>query len=276
MIATVSDDVAWEIFQMAKVKKFAVSVAAALLVSATSASAMITTFAQFVNASGGRNIRWVNNGTSATNGTGGRLYTTASGTGTAPAASNVLFKFEQSPLSLLSFIPSTFFMDITVASGNPATAMGTTLVQPIPMGGFSFLTSVPIMVGSTTFAPGSNLLTATFTMASVDGSGSAGFYGNTSMASMTYTSDFLDFSGTTDRDFSMGLTSITPTLFQSVVGGPKALRTFRAFANGSFSSNPAPMIPSIPEPEVWGMMVVGFGLVGLQIRRRKLPVTVVA
>lgn len=265
---------------MSKVKTIAVSVAAALLVSATSASAMITTFAQFVNASGGRNVRWVNNGTgpaaTATNGTGGRLYTTASGTGTAPAAANTLFKFEQAPLSILGFIPSTFFMDIIVPSGNPAMLMGSTLVQDIPSGGFSFLTSVPVTIGSTTFATGSNLLTATFMMSSIDGSGSAGFYGNTSMATMTFTSDFLDFSGTTDRDFSMGMTSITPTLFRSTVGGPKALRSFRAFANGSFSSNPAPVIPGIPEPEVWGLMVVGFGLVGLQVRRRNRPAVVVA
>lgn len=261
---------------MSNVKNIAVAVAAAVLVSATSASAMITTFAQFVNASGGRNVRWVNNGTNGTNGTGGRLFTTASGTGTAPANSAALFMFEQAPLSGLGFIPANFFMDITVASGNPATSSGSILMQPIPMGGFSFTNSVAVTIGSTTFAAGSNLLTATFTMAVIDGSGSSGFYGNTSMAVLNYTSDFLDFTNTNNRDFSMALTSVSPTLFQSIAGGPKALRTFRAFANGSFSSNPAPVIPSIPEPEVWGLMVVGFGMVGVQIRRRKRTPTVVA
>jgi hypothetical protein len=263
---------------MMKFKSVAAAAATALLVTATGASAAIVTFAQFTNASGGRNVRWVNNGTSGTNGTGGRLYTTATAVGTSPANTATMFSFVQAPLAGLGMIPANFFMDITVASGNAATASGTTRIQAIPTGSFSFTTTAPVVLGTTVFAPGSNLLTGVFTGGTISGSGTSGsFFGDTSGSTLTYTSDFLFFGLTADRDFAMGLTSITQPLFRSTAGGPKALRSFRAFANGSFASNPAPIpFGTIPEPQVWGLMVVGFGLVGVQVRRRRQAPVVTA
>jgi hypothetical protein len=261
-----------------KIKSVATAIAAALLVTATGASAAIVTFAQFTNASGGRNVRWVNNGTNGLNGTGGRFYTTSSPTGTAPANSAAMFSFVQAPLAGLGMISANFFMDITVASGNAATASGTTRIQDVPTGVFSFTTTAPLVFGMTVFAPGSNLLTGTFTGGTISGSGSSGsFFGDTSGSTLVYTSDFLNFSLTADRDFAMGLTSITQPLFRSTAGGAKALRSFRAFANGGFASNPAPTpFGAIPEPQVWGLMVVGFGLVGVQVRRRRQAPVVTA
>ena len=45
--------------------------------------------------------------------------------------------------------------------------------------------------------------------------------------------------------------------------------------SGSFSlaSPPAP-IPSVPEPAIWGMMIVGFGLIGGAVRYRRRSATV--
>lgn len=261
-----------------KIKTTATAIAAALLLTATGASAAIVTFAQFTNSSGGRNVRWVNNGTNGVNGTGGRLYTTASPTGTVAANSAASFSFVLAPLSGLGMIPANFFMDITVASANPATASGTTRIQAVPTGSFSFTTTAPVFFGNAIFAPGSNLLSGTFTAGTISGSGTSGsFFGDTSGSTLVYTSDFLNFSLTADRDFAMGLTSITQPLFRSTAGGAKALRSFRAFANGGFASNPAPIpFGAIPEPQVWGLMVVGFGLVGVQVRRRQHAKVVVA
>lgn len=258
------------------IESIGLAIACAALMSVPSAAAVDPTFAQFFNPTADRNIRWVNSagGDLSTSGTGGRLYTTASSSGTDPAAALTQFQFLGSPLESLSFIEADFFMDITVGSGNPATRQGAVLAQPIPTGGFSFTTRAPITFGRSNFAAGANLLTATFSDGVIIGSGStASFTGNTGSGALVFTSDFLDFSGTSLRDFSLSLTQISPSLRQVTTGGDRALRTFRAFSAGSFSSDPAPIaIPTgIPEPEAWGLMVVGFGLVGLKARRRNRP-----
>jgi hypothetical protein len=273
-----------EKFLMIKLKTLAAASVVSLMLAATGASAAITTFAQFAPRTSARNLRWVNNGTctpaatcNATNGTGGRLYTTATGTATAPGNAPVNFQFLQPGLVGLGAISANFFMNVTVPSGNPATLSGTTLGQALPTGGFSFTSTAPITIGSVTFAAGTNLLSATFTNGRIGGSATSGsFIGNSSIGTLLYTSDFLDFTSVLATDFSMSLTSISPSLFRSTTGGAKALRTFRAFSNGSFSSDPAPIVVGIPEPEMWGLLVVGFGLVGLQVRRRNRTASVAA
>jgi hypothetical protein len=50
----------------------------------------------------------------------------------------------------------------------------------------------------------------------------------------------------------------------------KSLRSFRATATGSFSSDPAPTITALPEPGAWAMLIAGFGLVGFAARRRSI------
>ena len=87
---------------------------------------------------------------------------------------------------------------------------------------------------------------------------------------MTFTSDFLDFTPTIERDLSISLSSILPSLSAST-GANKALKSFKAVAGGQFSSDPAPLINGlvvVPEPGVWMMMIAGFGLVGVSARRR--------
>ena len=56
--------------------------------------------------------------------------------------------------------------------------------------------------------------------------------------------------------------------------GNGALRSFRAVAGGSFSSDPAPLAAAavVPEPSTWAMLLTGFFMVGLSVRRRAAKV----
>lgn len=261
---------------MTKLKSLVAAGAVALALSGTAANAAITTFAQFSAITSAPNVRWVNNGTTTSNGTGGRFYTTTNGTATAPGAVAVKFDYLAPILAPLGQINANFFMDITVAN-TPATASGANRIQDIPSGGFSFTSTQSFTVGSTFYAAGSNLLTGTFTSGQIFGTQTSGsFSGNSVDGTLIYTSDVLDFTNTISRDYSMSLTSITPSLFRGTVPTARALRTFRALATGSFSSDPAPIVNAIPEPQIWGLMVVGFGLVGVQVRRRSRQSAVAA
>lgn len=260
------------------------AIAASTLVASAPANAVITTFAQFSAVGQASNVRWVNNGVAKTStasntdtGTGGFLYTTATGTGTAPANVAVNFEFLQSQLASVGPIGANFFMDITVASGNAATAMGTFRIQNIPTGAFSFTSTQAFSVNNVTYAAGTNLLTGTFSSGTIFGSGSSGsFSGNSTDGTLVYTSDVLDFTNAIDLDYSMGFTSISPVLFRSTTGGNKALRTFRTLATGSFSSDPAPLVIAVPEPASWLLMIAGFGMVGVAARRRSRQTSVAA
>ena len=260
------------------------AIAASALVASAPANAVITTFAQFSAVGQAANVRWVNNGvvktstvSNTTTGTGGFLYTTATGTGTTPANVAVHFEFLQASLASVGPISANFFMDITVASGNAATAVGTFRIQNIPTGSFSFTNKQAFSVNNVTYSVGSNLLTGTFTTGTIFGSSSSGsFSGNSEDGTLVYTSDVLDFTNTLSRDYSMGFTSITPAIFRSTTGGNKSLRTFRALATGSFSSDPAPLVIAVPEPSSWLLMIAGFGLIGVAARRRSRQTSVVA
>ena len=165
-------------------------------------------------------------------------------------------------------------MDVIVPSGNPATNAAGVLTQSLPVGSFSFTSKTALVHNSITYAAGSNLLSGTYTNAKLIGSGtSGGVFGNTSLGSLVFTSDFLNFSNTTIRDFSISVTSINAPLFQSLAGNGKALRTFRGFTTGSFSTEPP---VGVPEPQVWGLLVIGFGLIGVQVRRRNHRTAVAA
>jgi hypothetical protein len=143
------------------------------------------------------------------------------------------------------------------------------LIQPNLTGAFSFLSTTALTVGSTTYAAGSNLLSGSFTDVTIAGqnnASSAAYNGSTGGgAIITYTSDFLTFAPGSDYDLSISLGSLAPLL--SATAG-QALNSFRAYSTGSFSSEPAPTVNAVPEPAVWGLMIVGFGLIGVQSRRR--------
>jgi hypothetical protein len=255
-----------------KLKMSTVSVSAAVAAAALVASpsqAVITTFASYTAIGTGANVYWKNNNGTA-NGTGGSIYTIANSNATTPGTAKISFSFLQGALSPVTNVVADFTLLASVTNSPALTAGGFKIEQNIA-GSFSILSTTAISIGSTTFAAGANLLSGTFTLGTIFGAtnGTSGSFSSatTSGATITYTSDFLDFLPTLDRDFALSLTSITPGLNSST---NRALRTFKALSTGSFSTDPAPTpIVAVPEAATWAMFIGGFGLMGASLRRRR-------
>jgi hypothetical protein len=97
---------------------------------------------------------------------------------------------------------------------------------------------------------------------------------NTSLGSLlSFTFDVLNFADISGADFSMGLSTLTPAFLRS--SNLTVLWSFRAVFGGQFSTDPA-LETSVPEPEVWALLVVGVGLVSVQVRRRSRPTSIAA
>lgn len=258
---------------------------AAIIVSALGAApalAAITTFASFSPIGTGSNFRWVNDGANNT-GTGGSAISISTVGSVTQGSRLVAFSFLQPSIAdAVNNVNAIFSLNSSVPSGNPASQLGGFLIQEGIGGSFSFTSTTDITVGTNFYAAGSNLLTGTFVSAALAGQRngtSANFGGSTAAGDVVvYTSDFLTFENSIQQDFSMSLTSVTGPVqalpFASVPTA--ALRSFRAVASGTFSADPAPIVNGVPEPEMWGLMVVGFGMVGVQVRRRARRATLVA
>ncbi|MFM9827641.1 MAG: PEPxxWA-CTERM sorting domain-containing protein [Sphingomonas sp.] len=235
---------------------------AASFAAATPASAVITTFANFSAGPGGANVQFLN----AASNRNAVFFTTATNSSTTLGARRVTFNFVPSEFNAIGPVSALWSLSGAVTN-TAAVIRGTNIFQSNIAGSFSFISTSAITFGSTTYAAGSNLLSGTFTNATIAGqrNGSfGGFSGFTPVSSITYTSDFLTFVPGSDYDFALALGEITPALNATP---SSALSTFRAVASGQFSSDPAP-IAAIPEPATWAMMIVGFGLVGGALRRR--------
>lgn len=266
---------------MIKFKMFAGIMVLGAGIAAVPAQAVITTFASFSPIGNATNLRWVNSGSNGSSGTGGTVYSTATGTGTVPGSRDVSFSFLLPALSpLVSDVTAIFTLNGAVAAGNPVLLIGNFLLQDNVAGSFSFLSTSAITVGHTIYAAGSNLLTGTFTGTAIAGQRngtSASFAGSTAGGDLlTYTSDFLSFMNVQDSDFSMSLSSVASPLQAIPTSGTptRALRSFRAVGSGTFSTDPAPLVNGVPEPEMWALMLAGFGMVGLQLRRRGTMVSI--
>jgi hypothetical protein len=153
-------------------------------------------------------------------------------------------------------------------TNTPATRNGTQITQTSLTGTFSFTANNTVTYGN---ASGRNLLSGSFSQVTFTGTNAGstgGINGSTTGGStISYTSDFLNFSRGSSYDIGFTLTSIAPLLsFTS----NRALPSFRGVLTGNFSSNPAPLPPSIPEPGTWAMMIAGIGLIGFARRRRRI------
>jgi hypothetical protein len=148
--------------------------------------------------------------------------------------------------------PQAAIITLTSTAATPATTFGPFLSQPID-GATDTLTFTRV-------SDNANLLTVTFTgnLTGFDGDVSATLSSNTlSGDSLTYTSAFLDFSGTTARSLGLNVAGIDPAFTQNDNG---FLDNFTADLTGGFSSSPAPA--AVPEPTsvvVFG----GLGAIGL-------------
>lgn len=248
---------------------FAIRATLIAAVAAAAVPAHAVTFASYTQVGNTTTFRFANTGNAAARATDATFMTNASGT--TPGAVNVRFSFTQPGAGLgglVNNVAATLLITGSVARNTPATG---NLVQPGLTGTMTFLSTAPITLSGprfgtpVTLATGSNLLTVSFSNASITtstGSSTGTFAGTT----VTYTSDFLDFGGGANS-FSLNMTNITPTA-QAATGANRALRTARSRLAGSFNAAIAPANSAAPEPAAWAMLVLGFGLVGTSLRRR--------
>lgn len=248
--------------------------------AATPALAVVETFATFSAATSARNLRFVNTGNSSVRTTDATVYTTATGTSNSPGAVAVTFSFLQPALApFVSDVSALYTLNGTISRGSPVAGSGL-FVQSNYSGTFSFITTSAITISgpgyiTTTYAAGSNLLSGSFSdgtiVGNIGGTSGSSFASGPAGATVSFTSDFLDFSGVVSLDRAISLTAVTAA-FGKHAGSNGALNSFRAVVGGQFSSDPAPVINAVapvPDAQTWAMLVMGFGLVGVSVRRRR-------
>lgn len=122
--------------------------------------------------------------------------------------------------------------------------------------------------GSYSFTSGTtNYLTVNFSDAilNVIGLGGSGSMFRTSPLglSIDYTSNFLDLSQLVAADFAIAFSAITPPY--NIEANGLASR-YQSNIAGTFAGESG----AVPEPSAWAMLLMGFGLTGLIVRRRRM------
>lgn len=195
--------------------------------------AQTTTFAQFVERTGSQDFVFTNNTTSA------NFNTVAGG-------SAIFFLYQNiSGLdpSLQGFQNARLFIQTTTTT--PATLSSNTLIQPLDQViTISIVRDTPAPVGVGT-GTRTNLLTAVIstntavpTLSGTNTGNAASLDWTTPDHIVTYTSDFLNFTGTIQRNLAFAFSSVTPVL---TLGTNGFLRSFTAAGAGTFASNPPPV-----------------------------------
>ena len=197
----------------------------------------LVTFAQFLEKTGSQDFVFTNNTNNAVFGTvsGGSpidfRYSNISGLDPA------LQGFQNAHLSL------------STSTNQPTTASGSTLTQAFN-GGVSTIqvirdTPAPVGNGART-----NLLTVTFSpnnnspsLAGSNFGNSASFSATTPDHTVTLTSDFLDFSNSSQRNLALSFSSLLTDLRMDA---GNFLKSFTAAGSGTFASNPPPTVVAVP------------------------------
>jgi hypothetical protein len=228
--------------------------AAALLLAAAPASA-ITTFADFSPASNMANL----------------FYTgTLDGTGSITStAAPVQFSF-LNPDGTSDLVTFDALMDFSAMTGSAQVVSGLAIL-PISAGTIAFTSASAVTYNGHT---GTNLLTVSFDGGALTGAlgGSTANYGaSTPPYTVNFTSDFLDFSGSTTRDLALAIDAINPS-----VGFAFGSSRFNAGSiTGNFGADISTGLPegAVPEPASWAMMLCGFGLAGSVLRSQRRRTT---
>lgn len=212
-----------------------------------SAAADLSTFAQYTQIGRSNNLGFTQSASQT-----GRTFATN-------GAPTVNFSFLDSGFTTVAF----FTFSGTVADGNPATVTGPSEYQQDGLNGsFSFLSKTGFMIDSVNYAAGTNLLSATFSDAAINSTGTCGSVSNSTLLghSIVYTSSVLDVDAFTGKDVSFTLTSARPAI--TATAG-HSLSNFSASSTGSFAG------ATVPEPSSWALMLLGFGGIGAIVRRRR-------
>lgn len=226
-------------------------------------SGQTTTFAQFLEQNGTQDFVFTNNTSSA-------AFNTIGG------GSPIAFRYQNIsglPPALQGFQDAHMF--VTTTTTQPGAPNGGNVVQP-----FNQVVTVqifrdtpaPIGVGS---GSRTNLLTAIIspnanapTISGSNGGNSATFSATTPDHNVVFSSDFIGFGLTTDRNLGLSFSSVTPNL--SLSGS--FLTSFTAAGTGTFASNPPPVY--VP-PTAAGASVSGqvFATSGVGLRNAKVLLT---
>jgi hypothetical protein len=239
-------------------KKFYLAAAVSLAASSSVPAGAITAFASFLPLSNPPNINFTSN---------------AGGTGTVTSTpgSPVTFRFLDAAGTTSVFdVAATFNFLASTAGGLVAGGLG---IVPATTGSVNFSSLGAVTYNGHT---GTNLLTANFTggvFSGLVGGSVASFVNSQPPGSVTFTSDFINFSQTTARDISIAINAINPAITTSLGG----FSSFAGTASGSFGADLSSGSPSaVPEPASWAMMIAGFGLIGAMNRRRSTTRSVAA
>lgn len=233
---------------------------------ATPAAAVTEIFASYLPTSPGSNMRYQKTGIAD-----GLVYTVSNSTATTPGSTAVRFSFIGGPLASLGILDASFVFS-AIATDSPALSLGGLLNQSLDSGvfGFTYTGATALHVGAMTYTTGSNLLSGSFTGGQIFGTtrGSSGSITDSTPPAIAvqYSSDFRTFDPASDKDFALALTAIAPVLGR--VNTDNSINSFRAVSTGAFSTD----VAIVPEPQVWGLLVAGFGLVGLRLRRRETKI----
>ena len=223
-----------------------------LLGTTTIAESSTVTFAQFDEKLGGQDFVYTNNGANAT-------FNTIGG------GSAINFTF-QNIANLAADLTGTqnAHLTLTMTTTTSASSFSGFDVQP-----FTSQTETLAIIRDTAAAEGNgartNLLSASFT-GSFNGSdlGSSGnLSGTTPGNTVVFSSDFVSFTATTQRNLALSFSSINPDVELS----GSFLKSFNAAGSGTFASNPAPT--SIPEPSSLILIGAAAGCAGFVARARR-------
>jgi hypothetical protein len=217
------------------VKVFRLSAIFGLLLFSTllTVNAQTTTFAQFFEVNGTQDFVFTNNG--------------GSGDFAAiPGGSPVFFLYQNLPTlpPSLQGIQSAH-MFVTTTTTQPGSVAGGVVTQPLNQTvTVQIIRDTPAPVG-TGGGSRTNLLTAVFstagnTPAIVGSGGSATLNASTPGHNVTFTSNFLIFTATTERNLGLSFSSVTPAMALGLGG---FLQSTTAAGSGTFASNPLPVPP---------------------------------
>jgi hypothetical protein len=248
--------------------------AAAVLSLGVASASQAAVFAQFLPDLPSADFTWVKSPNTAAGGFGTEGTFTSSDSATH-------FEFLTSNLSSLGFLAATFNLTSAVVTPTVAIHSGTYTQQHVngdqPGQGFSFIYAGPTgTFGGHFLEQGvTNLLSGVFTNAWIQGAGGSGSANLSTdlspTASVTFTSDLMGFGAVTpgSAGFAFNILSVSPAFGCTNVSGvcTKALNSFTGNGGGNFSAS-----GGIPEPATWGLMIMGFGGMGMVLRSRRRPV----